>query len=126
MHLLFLQNFMVVTCFATVMSQCNLKKTFWGGTNNKSPTEFVECRFSNSNMVSSAHGAAKYLKCHFENNNLNEVNFDGARFEDCIFTGLMESVEFRRFARSVPKRSIAVEGGECPDEYQNKMKECGF
>ncbi len=108
-----------------IFSRSNLKNSFLGGSNGNTTTDFIDCVFTESNMTSSSHGAASYKQCQFNQNNLNETNFDGARLEDCKFIGRMESVEFRRFAQSVPKDQLPWKG-ECPDKYQNKMKNIDF
>jgi uncharacterized protein YjbI with pentapeptide repeats len=59
------------------------------------PCCFTNCVFHETDLRGTSHTFTLYRNVTFESANLDEVDFDGARFENCKFTGLIKGVQFR-------------------------------
>ena len=85
----------------------DLRDAVLDGANGSSPSSFVDVNFCKVNLESTGGGLPLFRNCDFSNANLRKVDFDGARFENCKFAGLLYDVAFR------PHASIYV-ASACP------------
>ena len=57
-------------------------------------TEYHDCDFSQSKMHKCSGTFPLFENCRFERVVIDDVNFDGSRFTDCVFSGKLQDVYF--------------------------------
>lgn len=110
----------------TLFLSCNMRHCALGGFNSlallKKPNHFDRCRFERCDLRSSPHSCEQYRFCEFDHCRLKNVLFFGAVFEDCVFRGLLDGVEFRdRLEHGVPPNRLL----RC-DFREAELRECQF
>jgi uncharacterized protein YjbI with pentapeptide repeats len=82
----------------TTFDNADLREAVLGGVFGGQPNTFSNVTFRKANLSKTGGGFPLYRHCDFSHANLYMVNFDGARFENCRFAGLVEDAAFRRHA----------------------------
>jgi uncharacterized protein YjbI with pentapeptide repeats len=77
---------------------CDLRHCAFGGADFKKPhpNRFEVVAFERCDLRASAHSCEVFSGCAIDNCNVNALDFLGAVFEDCTFTGKFTEVTFRR------------------------------
>lgn len=96
--------------------RCDMRRMAFGGVNFDKPNPniyraniFKKCR-----LAPSYHTCEIYEDCIFENCKLDGVNFDGAVFQRCKFTGKISNVSFSAACAVAPNGRV------------NRMAQCDF
>lgn len=92
-----------ISFFGTAISNtrfedCSLKSAHMGGHIPvlRQECSFEQIEFDCSNLEASTHSDEKYTNCIFRNCRVDGVEFRGAVFKDCKFTGKLRNVLFER------------------------------
>jgi len=72
----------------------NLQGTHFGGRGVAGPL-VADCDFSHAKLAPSTYSRQLFRDCRFSYAKLNGVNFRGARFEYCVFEGLLRNIQFQ-------------------------------
>jgi len=97
-------------------TRCKFRETAFGGINynNPYPNLFSNSGFHRCDLKGSFHSCEVYKDCFFDNSNIDNIDFGGAVFEGCKFTGNISNVTFNSEYGIVPQVRI------------NKMADCDF
>jgi fluoroquinolone resistance protein len=90
----------------------DLRGGVFGGVQEGVRNRFTDVNFSRATLSGVIFGSAEFKNCRF--GRLKKVDFEGSSFVDCSFEGILEEVEFRRFA------------GDLPDVPPNAMRNIDF
>lgn len=86
-----------------------------------SHSEFVE-----SNLSKCIFNFPLIEQCQFVNCNLKETDFDGSRFKDCKFKGVLDSLWFRGYSQNAQKSFLGFFNRVKPTDYLNSMDNVDF
>lgn len=87
---------------------------------------YKHVKFIESNLSESFFCFPEIEDCVFENCNLKATNFDGARFKDCTFFGIVDSCWFRGYSVNATKSILGIFNRINPQKYRNKMQNIDF
>ncbi len=103
----------------------DLRDAVLDGANGSSPSSFVDVNFCKVNLESTGGGLPLFRNCDFSNANLRKVDFDGARFENCKFAGLLYDVAFRPHASIYVASALPWQRLD-PKKFTNRMEFVDF
>jgi uncharacterized protein YjbI with pentapeptide repeats len=90
------------------------------------PCCFTNCVFHETDLRGTSHTFTLYRNVTFESANLDEVDFDGARFENCKFEGKLKWVEFRGSSRTAVKGLFVRKHIDTSQQFPNRMVNVDF
>ncbi|MBL7815692.1 MAG: pentapeptide repeat-containing protein [Saprospiraceae bacterium] len=108
----------------TKFRNCNLSESILNMNSGINSGKFEDVDFIDCNMSKSLFRFPLMKNCRFINCNLFETDFDGTRFEDCSFSGVLDSTFFRGysfFAKSSIKFKLFYN-----EKFHNKMDNIDF
>lgn len=109
--------------------------------------DFVNCKFKNSNLgINSLKNSGKYYKvnfikntfkyvdfrfpifdeCNFIENNITQVDFDGSRFFNTKFSGIIDSADFRGYSLFASTKILGLFKVFDPLKFKNEMINVDF
>lgn len=87
---------------------------------------YKHVKFIESNLSESFFCFPEIENCVFENCNLRATNFDGSRFKDCTFLGVVDSCWFRGYSLNAAKSILGIFNRINLQKYRNKMQNIDF
>ena len=87
---------------------------------------FINCIFSQINFTEAIFNFPIIKNCTFENCKLVVTVFDGSRFEDCKFIGVLESPLFMGYSVYATKSILGIFNRVDPHDYPNEMRNVDF
>jgi len=85
---------------------CNFYESFLALNKNYDSGRFLKCLFLECNLAKASFNFPIIDECEFRNCNLNETNFDGSRFSNTKFIGLLDSCFFRGYSIYATSNSL--------------------
>ncbi len=104
----------------------DLSNSFLNLNVGKDSGSFINCEFIETNISKTEFGFPKIHNCSFVDCKLKEVNFDGSRFERCVFKGQFESGWFNGYSIYASKSTFGLFNRVNPKAYPNEMIEVDF
>jgi uncharacterized protein YjbI with pentapeptide repeats len=100
----------------TTFTRCDLRDSGMAGVDSGRHNAFIDVDFTRADLRETSHGAAEFTRCTFSETKLKKVDFNGSRFVDCTFTGMLDETAFA---------GTALAGG-IPPAPPNKMMRVDF
>jgi len=116
---------------ASDFENCAFKKSnFYSSFMNKNigvnSGSFINCQFEEVNLVETSFRFPLINNCVFKNCKLSATNFDGSRFENCKFSGKVDSPWFRGYSIYAMKSILWLFNRVDPRQYPNHMINIDF
>lgn len=108
-----------------VFFDTNFRRTSMSDRIGISLGEFVRCKFIKCNLEKTAYAFPIFKDVFFENCNLKLIDFNGSRFENCKFIGILDDVRFRGIGIDF-KTEFFFWNRFNPKKYSNKMINIDF
>ena len=88
--------------------------------------EFFDCTFDNCDLSKSSFNFPIINGCNFKNCNLYQTNFDGSRFCNVTFEGLLDSCFFNGYSIYAKNSPLSLKKGYSKVTNKNPMKNVSF
>jgi uncharacterized protein YjbI with pentapeptide repeats len=109
-----------------VFKKTNISVSYLASSWGLDSGHFIDCQFIESNLSESVLHFPVIENCIFASSNLHATEFDGSRFKDCTFGGLVDSPFFRGYSRYTENFLGKYLGGYNKKKHCNKMINVDF
>ncbi len=123
-----LSNYIFTNCEfeECIFTNCNFSNSFLAMNKGVESGSFLNCLFIVCNLAETSFRFPLINKCEFRNCILKETNFDGSRFSETKFVGLLDSCFFRGYSVYSTSNTLFSFSKFDPLKFPNQMMNVDF